>query len=103
MIDRSPDSERQALEDLLRSDGWAIVMEQMQSAWGAEAYERRLDDTLDGAKAEDELAITRRIRDTFKGVRASFKWPEERVRTLKAAPKQPGSGPAYEQFRRGPR
>lgn len=103
MIDRTPEAECAALEDLLRSEGWELYVAQMKAAWGPEAYERRLDDALDGNVAPtDELAITRRIRDTFKGVRATLAWPEERVRALKDGQRTvtAKAGDAFQQFRR---
>lgn len=100
-MDRTPESERAALEDLLQSEGWAIFTAHMGAAWGPEAYERQIDAALDGAPTDDEPAITRRIRDTFKGVRASLKWPEERVRTLKDAKAQEPQG--FERFMRRPK
>lgn len=101
--DLTPEAERTALEDMLRSDGWVVFQRHMAARWGAEEYERTVDAALE-AKHDpvDEIAITRRIRDTFKGVRASMKWPEERVKALKDAPKETLTD-RFAGLRRGPR
>lgn len=85
MNDLTAEAERVALEDLLKSDGWQVFKAHMDLAWGAEEFERRVDSELDKERADpmQELAVTKRIRDTFKGVRASLKWPDERLRALK--------------------
>lgn len=87
MTDLTPEAERTALEDMLQSEGWAIFTAHMDKAWGADAFEHHIDTEL---KKEgdpmNEIAITRRIRDTFKGVRASLKWPKDRIDVLKQAP-----------------
>ena len=96
----TPDAERQALIDMLRSDGWAIFAKHMAEAWGPAAYEHWIDKELDKPHDPvDEIAITRRIRDTFKGVRVSLKWPEERVKALTET--KPAG--VFDGFRRGPR
>lgn len=100
-------AERRALEDLLQSDGWKLFAAHMATAWGPEEYERKLDALLEAADTrgalspDEEIALTRRVRDTFKGVRASMRWPEERVRQLVDATK-PKEG-AFDRFRRTPK
>jgi hypothetical protein len=98
----TPDAERTALEDMLRSEGWAIFTAHMGIAWGPEAYERAIDGELEKNRDPmDEIAITRRIRDTYKGVRASLLWPTERVKALKDT--KSGRSDGFAGFRRGPR
>lgn len=105
MIDRTPDAERTALEDLLRSDGWAIYMAHITEAWGPEACEAALRESKKSAAPEEWPFESTRILDTFAGMRATVRWPEERLRMLNGAPKV-ATGPmsaAFQQFRRGPR
>jgi hypothetical protein len=101
MTQRTPDATRQALEDMLRSDGWEVFESHMAIAWGAEAFERSVDQELEkNGDPMNEVAVTRRIRDTFKGVRASLKWPEEQIRKLKdGTPVEPKG---FERFMRRP-
>lgn len=106
MIDQSPDSERQALEDLLRSDGWAVYVAHIAQAWGPGACEAALREARKIAAPEDWPFESSRILDTFAGMRANLRWPEERVRTLKGAPKKQPVEAAmerFQQFRRAPR
>ena len=89
--------QRQALTDLLQSDGWRLFSEQMGTAWGAEAFEQRVDQELEKRQpGDDELAVVMRIRDTFKGVRASLDWPKTRLRELA----EPAAGGTFDKFRR---
>lgn len=86
---RTPEAELEALKDLVASDGWQVLQEHLAQAWGPEAYERAIDGAL--AKdhdPSDEIAITRRIRDTFKGVRAEAAWVTTRIGELQAAVKR---------------
>lgn len=87
---RIPEAERLALEEMLKSEGWAIFMAHMDVAWGAEACE----DALRGARIKvknGELAPEEwpfeatRILDAFAGMRANVRWPKERIAALKGA------------------
>lgn len=79
----TPDEERQVLKDLVESDGWKLYMDQMSKAWGAEAFESRLSEELENAIAEERPALSSTMLATFKGVRASLRWPEERLRQIR--------------------
>lgn len=96
---RTPEAELQALQDLIACDGWDVLQEHLASAWGAEACLARIDDALTGVGPEDELAITKRIRDTFKGVRAEASWVKQRIAELEAAVKtRKASGSIVDRF-----
>lgn len=105
MIDRTPDGERSALEEMLSSEGWGIYMEHVAKAWGAEACEEAMRKARGSVSPEEWPFESSRILDTFAGIRADLRWPEERVRVLKHAPKKSADemiGAAFRQFRRGP-
>lgn len=77
------EAELQALKDLVESDGWKVLQAHVAQAWGDAACLQQIDATL--AKDHDpgdEIAITRRIRDTFKGVRAEASWVRSRITEL---------------------
>jgi hypothetical protein len=76
------EEERQVLRDLLESDGWRLYIAQMGRAWGSEALEQQLSDELESAIADERQPITDTLLKTFRGVRRSLKWPEERLRQL---------------------
>jgi hypothetical protein len=78
----TPDAELQALKDLVVSDGWQVLQAHLETAWGSDACLAAIDQALLRAAPEDELAITKRIRDTFKGVRAEASWVTQRVSEL---------------------
>lgn len=105
MIDRTAESERAALEDMLASEGWGIYMEHVAKAWGAVACEDAMRKARGSVSPEEWPFESSRILDTFAGIRADLRWPEERVRALKQAPKKSaddGIASAFGRFRRGP-
>jgi hypothetical protein len=76
------DAERAALEDLLKSDGWAIYLAHVDRAWGHEACERALRDARKSVTLEEWPFESARILDTFAAMRANLRWPVERVRQI---------------------
>lgn len=87
MSDRTPEAERTALEDMVKSEGWEIYLEHIAKAWGPEACERALRDSRKTVTPEEWPFESARILDTFAGMRADLKWPEARIRALKSPPK----------------
>jgi hypothetical protein len=85
---RSHEAQLEALKELAASEGWAIYQEHVAQAWGAEECLEQIDKALVGASPEEELAITKRIRDTFKGVRAEATWVSRRITALEAIVKE---------------
>jgi hypothetical protein len=79
----TPEAERQALEELVQSDGWHILMAHMDEAWGPEACEAALRDAKKNATPEEWPFETTRILDAFAAMRANVRWPQERIRALK--------------------
>lgn len=86
-INMTPAAELAALTALVESDGWRLVRLHLDQAWSDAACLEQIDKALERGShsAEEELAITRRIRDTFKGVRAEARWVEQRIADLKGA------------------
>lgn len=88
---RTPESELQALKDLVACDGWDLLRAHLDTAWGPEACLERIDAAIKDLRPGDELAelaVTKRIRDTFKGVRAEARWVEHRILELEAIVKE---------------
>lgn len=106
---RTPEAELEALKELVASEGWTILQEHVASAWGSEAFERTLEEELTKDRSmSDQLALTKRIQDTFKGVRAEARWVALRILQLEAviaeAKKQHATPlDRYAEFRRVPR
>jgi hypothetical protein len=84
-VDRTPDAERQALEDLLMSDGWRVYKEHVAIAWGPAACEQALRDAKQNSDPAEWPFESVRILDSFAGMRAELTWPEKRHEALKAA------------------
>lgn len=104
----TPEAELQALKDLVASDGWQVVQAHVEQAWGDRACLDKIDEALaKGTAIEDELAVTKRIRDTFRGVRAEAAWVRRRITELEAIVKAQRGRPAvFDRFaglRRTPR
>lgn len=106
MSERTPQAERDALEQLLASEGWAIVKEMVQAAHGPEAFERAFDDALRGVKPSEvldfERAVTPQIRAAFQAARGVIAMVESRVAALKDAERSPKAAGRFGAFRRGP-
>jgi hypothetical protein len=102
---RSHEAELQALKEMVAGEGWQIVQEHLESAWGDSACMAQIDRAIDKAAPEDELAITKRIRDTFKGVRAEARWVTQRIQELEDGIKAKTTKSVVDRFtgfRRGP-
>ncbi len=95
----TPEAERTALKDLLESDGWAIFMRHMSEVWGHEACERAMREARKVCAPEEWPFESTRILDSFAGMRANVKWPEERVRELSDPVK--AKTDVFAKFRRG--
>lgn len=84
----TPEAELQALKDLVQSDGWQVLQAHLEQAWGDSACLDEIDKAIKGVDPIDELAVTKRIRDTFKGVRAEASWVTKRISELEGAIKK---------------
>lgn len=80
---RTPEAERDALEAMVKSDGWRIYMEHVSRAWGPEACETQLRAARENVDPDVLPFEINRILDTFDGLRADLRWPEARVRALR--------------------
>lgn len=95
----TPSEERQTLTDMLQSDGWRLFKAHIDQEFGADAYERTIDDALADSPAEDERYRVARIRDTFKAARKAMRWPDERVRELTQSEPAAATPDMYQRFR----
>lgn len=87
LVDLTPDAERQALKELLESDGWAIYAQRGEEAWGSAACERALRESRKTTDPADWPFESTRILDTFEAMRAELRWPAERIRMIESGEK----------------
>lgn len=81
---RTPEAEREALEGLIRSDGWSLYRAAMEDRWNHEAYEREIRAVTHDVRAgEDVTGLIQQINATYEGMRKMLKWPEERLRQIR--------------------
>lgn len=100
---RTPDAIRIALEDLLRSDGWAILCEMVEDQFGDAALVRQFNVSLASLRAADRaeqgesFAI---IQAGSNGARAVLALPESKLRSVT---EQKPAAQMFDRFRRVPR
>jgi len=92
-VERTAQAELDALTSLIESEGWQILTEHHEQCWGPVAFEAQVD------QHPDEV---RRIRDTFKGVRAEHHWVQDRIAALQKAVSRTALVDAFRDLRRGP-
>lgn len=64
---RTPDAERAALDDMLKSDGWTILRELVDKQFGAEANLQQIDEVMANLRpGDDERAVVTQIRAASK-------------------------------------
>lgn len=83
--------EREALTALLESDGWALLMRQLDQQYGAEAYARQIDGAIvearkSGSSAEQDIG---ELGAACRAVRLFAQWPAKRLADLKRATDKP--------------
>lgn len=81
----TPDAERAELEAMIQSPGWRLYLDHMDERWGPAALEAVLRAERKAVTPEEWPFASSRILDTFAGMRANVRWPEERIRQLKEA------------------
>ena len=101
--DLTPEAERTALEDLVKSDGWAIVKRLVDQQFGASAQLRDIDAVMSDLKpGDDERAVVTQIRAAGKAAHTVIDLAESRLRQL-STKKSPLAGTPFAAFRRAPR
>jgi hypothetical protein len=90
-----------ALRDLVQSEGWRLLCEQVKREWGPQGYGRRMQEAIstvpNGPERAYELArVAEEVDATAKAVNQVMAWPENQIRELtpKRAPR------AFESLRR---
>ena len=96
------DHQIEALKDLVRSEGWRLFMAHMEQSWGHAACETALRDSRQKCAPEEWPFESSRILDTFAGMRASVKWPEEQIKTLQSSKASRLVPDRFALLRRGP-
>lgn len=103
--ERTPEAIRQALDDLVTSDGWRILRELVLEQYGPEAFERAVDDAIRGIAPSEivdmERAVVPQIRAAFKAARLVLDLPTSKLRALESADRP--AARLFDQFRRGPK
>ncbi len=72
-------AEREALEDLIRSDGWGIFRQRCEVEWKGGGYFARMSAVLASPNPQEALVVHRCAIEVDKAV----SWPERRVTELK--------------------
>lgn len=67
--------EREALEQLLASDGWRVFVRHISREWYGEGYYARMAAVLGG----DSLVDAKAIHLTSLQMKAALDWPKQRV------------------------
>ena len=71
--------ERQALDDLTKSEGWAFLIARVKAEWGAKAYAIQLERAAGSPDAPHEII---RLSFANRVVHSLFGWPDDRIRDL---------------------
>lgn len=80
--------EREALEDLLSSDGWLLFKEQARKQWGPEGYGKKLAGVMANYQ-DDPIALgheLRKVHTATEEINALMKWPEEQLKRTEVKP-----------------
>jgi hypothetical protein len=73
--------EREALEDLLKSDGWAVFQRRVLAEWAGEGYFSRMGAAV---QSDDPLAAKVVHRVSLE-IQRGLQWPVDRVKALRGA------------------
>lgn len=101
--DRTPDAIRAALDDLVQSEGWAILRELVDAQFGSVAQLQQIDAAmavLEPADTMGQLAIVTQIRAASKAAMLVLDLPGSKLR---AVVEQKPSSRTFELWRRTPR
>lgn len=71
-------AEREALEELVRSEGWGIFIRRVKAEWSGDGYYARMGAAL----GVDDPILPKVIHRTSKEVLAMIEWPRSRVQNL---------------------
>lgn len=100
----TPQAEKTALDDLLKSDGWAIVCQLVEQQFGASAQLRHIDGLMRELQPSDTDGQHQTVTQVLASSKAAFAvldLPAARLRQVSSGPK--ASTQLFSGFRRGPR
>ena len=87
----SVEDQRQALDDMLKSDGWQVFRQMVHEQYGPEAFERAVDGLLKGVKPAElgdaESVGVPQIRAAFRTARLVLELPLTKLRALESKDK----------------
>lgn len=101
---RSAKEVKDALEDLLKSDGWAIVRELVDQRFGPAAQLQEIDKAMGEiapADQDGQFAVVTQIRAMQKAAYIVLALPKAHLDQIDS--QEPKAPRLFEQFRRGPR
>ena len=104
--DRTPEAIAQALDDLVKSDGWAILRDLVDEAHGPAAQIQYLDEAMKGVAMADmdaQYSLVSQIRAASKAAYGLLDLVETRRRTMKLAKDKKTITDTFATLRRGPR
>jgi hypothetical protein len=73
------DTERDDLDNLLKSNGWLRFLAQCKKEWGPTPYAARLEQAVTG---EDAHARLQALIASHRAINALLTWPSERIKQL---------------------
>lgn len=95
-------AEREALQDLLQSDGWRVLQRLVEENYSSERCLHAIDAAMSElAPGDSEVAVVTQIRATWKAAPAILDLPATRLRALQSAQAPPKVDP-FALFRRKP-
>lgn len=100
--DRTPEAIRTALEELLQSEGWAILSEMARARFGEAAQIAEIDTAMASLSPADtvgQIAIVTQIRAASHAATAVLDMPASKLRALQETP----VARTFDRFRRSPR
>jgi hypothetical protein len=77
-------TERDALAELVESDGWKLFLDHVETVWGAQAVMQQIDHTIVAGKGDPVEHEIREIAAAARQIQVLAKWPGQRLSELKA-------------------
>lgn len=92
----APDvNEREALKDLVESDGWQLFLSAVHAEWGPAAQLAQIDRALQDLPPGDQDAVNmqvQQIRSAANAITNALRWPTLRLAQLKKQQESKGFG-----------
>jgi len=100
----TPDAEWTVLDDLLRSEGWAVYEAAMKARWSDTQQVADIRAVMtEVSPGTDVTPFIGQINATYDGMRKMLAWPRDRMRTLKGGKAAGVFEDVFAKWRRVPR